>query len=660
MRLLLFIALFMFSFLQARAQLRFARIFGHQMVLQREQPLPVWGWAKPGEQVTVQLDQDRQTATCDANGKWMVKLPARDAGGPYTLSAQSGKDRVELRDLWIGEVWLCSGQSNMEWEVRWSNQPGYERRHATDSLIRHLKIQTNVSLTPLDELPVPRTPWEVCSPKTVPQFSAVAYFFAQTLREKLGPDIAIGLINSTWGGSHAEAWISQEGLAAHDLFQSYAGRYPGDWTAANELLKKKVLHYCLGDRPMPDSATERTYARPDFDFSQWPAAEAPGAWDWQGVWAFRGKGFMAKKIIVPDWLAGEPAVVRLGEQSEPVQCWINGQAIPLTADNRLVSGQIPAGLLRKGDNPLMVQIAPQSGPNHWGLGLFGDAQTLRLEWGDYSMALTGDDWHKMPAWNQPYRFETLQNNVASGLYNAMIHPLAPLAFNGVIWYQGESNAERAHEYQTTFPLLIQDWRRVWDREFPFLFVQLSAFGKNNNSNTGSKWAELREAQTKALELPNTGMAVTIDIGDADDIHPRNKQDVGRRLGLIALSKVYGQDVPSEGPQLRQIVWEAAGAVLTFDQVGAGLMAKDKFGYVRGFEIAGADQQFYFAQAQIWNDRQIVVYHPKGEKPVAVRYAWSDAPMDANVFNSHGLPLGPFRTDTWKGLTEGVRFAPESK
>lgn len=645
----------MFSSFSVLAQLRVPRIFGDQMVLQRDKPIPVWGWGTPGEQVKVSLELDQVEAIVDSSGRWKLNLPAREAGGPYVFEVRSATSRIVFRDVWVGEVWLCSGQSNMEWEVRLAENAGYERQNANDPLIRHIKLETNVSLQPLEELAAPRTSWEACAPSTVSSFSAVGYFFAKRIRDSLGPSLAIGLINNTWGGSHVEAWISKEGLSSLDSFRSYVEHYPTDWPQAHAMLKVQLLKRTLRDAGLGDSINETAYLSPGYDFSTWEPATVPGAWDWQGVWAFRGKGFMAKEIDVPAFVAGAPAVLRLGEHQEPVSCWINGQQIlsKLVRSEAIV--EVPAGVLKEGKNTLLLMISTQSGPTHWGLGVFGSDKNLRVEWGDYWVSLVGEDWKKMPSWASPHYFEALQNNVACGLYNAMVHPLAPYGLAGILWYQGESNAERAMEYAITFPLLINDWRRVWGDELPFYFVQLSSFGKNKSSNEGSSWAELREAQQKTLSLPKTGMAVTLDIGDAEDIHPRNKQEVGRRLAAIALARSYGYQVECASPQVKEVHFGETSVHLTLEEVGDGLYAKDKFGYVRGFEVAGADRVFYYAQAQILNKDQVVVYHPKGKRPVAVRYAWSDAPVDANLYNSTGLPLGTFRTDEWDGITRGRHF-----
>jgi sialate O-acetylesterase len=261
----------------------------------------------------------------------------------------------------------------------------------------------------------------------------------------------------------------------------------------------------------------------------------------------------------------------------------------------------------------------------------------------------------MPDLSKPYHFDFLPNNTAFTLYNAMINPLIPYAMAGVIWYQGESNADKAYQYRVTFPLMITDWRSKWKRDFPFLFVQLASFGGMQGSDAGSAWAELREAQTMTLQLPNTGMAVTTDIGDAFNIHPRDKADVGIRLADKALSSVYHLPGFTESPLFTSADFTGGAAVVNFSHADNGLMAKDKYGYIKGFELAGADHKFYYAQATIFDHNKVKVWCSQVPQPMAVRYAWTDAPLEANLFNVEGFPVSPFRSDNWKGITEGKKF-----
>jgi sialate O-acetylesterase len=647
------------SFFNASAQLRTARIFSDHMILQRDKSVPVWGWATPGATVTVTLGKQIKTAKATKpDGKWTVQLDPTPVGGPYEINISTTTEKITLQDVLFGEVWLCSGQSNMQWTVKESANAASEIRRGQHPLIRQFRVSQEVELQPQPEVPSDSDKsWKICTPETVGDFTAVGYFFARTLRDQLGPDVPIGLINSSWGGSQVEGWISREALLENEEMRYCGQVLPKDWTAANELLEKRVLNHCFGPngaKPTPE--VEATYTQAGYDFTKWPLGYAPGAWDWQNIWAFRGRGYMARYVEIPAELAGKEARLFLAENDAPMEVFVNGQKIYDGTDRNKISIKIPENVLVAGKNALMLHIGAQRVPDWQGIGLFGDGKDLRLEAGGEAFPLAGDGWHLMPAWNQRYNFARLNNNTAASIYNAMINPLVPYAMSGAIWYQGESNAGRAYQYRQSFPLMIEDWRKKWDEEFPFLFVQLSSYGSNQNSNDGSNWAELREAQAMTLRLPRTGMAVTTDIGDANDIHPTNKQDVGRRLAGLALAELYGKsDKLVQSPAYRDVIWEAASAILMFDHTGEGLMAKDKYGYVRGFEVADESKVFTYAQASIVNGNQILIVHPEGKKITAVRYAWADAPTDANVFNSAGLPLGSFRTDDWPAKTKGKKF-----
>jgi sialate O-acetylesterase len=648
----LFAILFLYQ-ATGRAQLRTARVFTDHAVLQRDKPLPVWGWAKPDESLRVELNGQILKTRADTAGRWQVTFAAMPAGGPYRLIVKGKRDSIVLRDLLLGEVWLCSGQSNMEWPLRLAANAPAEIRAAQHPKIRHLKVDRSTAFEPQADLPEDNGGWEVCSPKTAAEFSAVAYFFALELQKKLG-DIPIGLVNSTWGGSQVESWISREAMLGTDEFRGYAEAMPRDWATADAALRSRMLRYTLG--PAAENPTdESAYTRPGYDPARWANGHAPGAWDWQGIWAYRGQGYMARSVELAADLAGRPATLFLAECDQPFEVFWNGVLIEKGHRKGIVSIKIPSKTLAAGKNTLMLRLSEPSGDEWWEMGLRGSGKDLYLEVDGDKIQLDGEGWKLMPAWSAPHRFAHLQNNLGTILYNAMIHPLQPLALRGALWYQGESNAVRAEQYRRAFPLLISDWRQKWGEPFPFFFVQLSSCGRNQSSNEGSNWAELREAQTLAEgQLPKVGMAVTTDIGEADDIHPRNKKDVGKRLAISALRIAY-QQAAERGPHFRSVFLEEKSALLTFDFVGEGLLAQDKFGYLRGFEVAGEDRVFHYAQAQVVAADQIRVFHPEGKKPAAVRYAWSDAPTDANIFNRAGLPLGPFRTDDWPMRTRGVKF-----
>lgn len=461
----------------SRADIRLPRLVGDNMVLQRDLPIHVWGWADPGEAIEITFDGEKYRVTADASGSWEARLQKMKAGGPYEM-VLAGDNRITLKNILIGDVWVCSGQSNMEWPVERAMNHEEEIKNAAFPEIRLFTVKRKTSALPLDDV---SGQWEACSPETVPGFSAVGYFFGREIHRS--ESVPIGLINSSWGGTVVETWISREGLRGEETF--------GPRSAAVE----------------------------DLD----------------------------------------------------------GDEI----------------------------VKPNSHP------------TL--------------------------------------LYNAMIHPLINFPIRGAIWYQGESNAGRAYQYRDLFPRMIRDWRAKWEQgEFPFLFVQLANFRKPLEQPKPSDWAELREAQDMTLELKNTGMASAIDIGVAGYIHPRNKQEVGRRLALAARSLVYGEKIIASGPRYKSMKVKGGDVYITFSETGKGLKAKGGTAALGEFQVAGQDRQFHWAEAEIAGRNKVKVHAPGVTKPVAVRFAWQDNPSKLNLYNSAGLPANPFRTDNWPGMTAGKK------
>lgn len=643
--------LLLFLSLQSTAQLRLARLFSDHAVLQRQKPIPVWGWANPNEQVTVALANQTQQTKADKSGKWQVQFSPLEAGGPHMLTASTPSGRLEFTDILIGDVWLCSGQSNMEWTVAQSDNFLEEKKNADFPQIRHFKVEHEVSLQPEEDLK--SGSWEIASAKTVGDFSAVGFFFAREIFQKTG--IPIGILHSSWGGSQVESWISKEAMCGSDVLKSYGEKLPKNWEEADLRLEKNIKKKLLGNPDAnPTLDDEKKYLQPGYDFSNWLKADPMWQWDWKGIWAWRGNGFMAKTVEIPDTMTKQITTLGLAEQFSFNEIYVNGKL----ASAGLLRGTrqilLPANTWKTGPNSLMVKMKKTIDPEWFGLGLMGSENDLYVSTSVEKISLAGNDWRLMPSFAEPHTFAHSSNNVGTAIYNAMIAPLVPYAIRGALWYQGESNAGRAYEYRHSFPLMIEDWRKRWGEDFPFYFVQLSSYGDAQNSNQGSPWAELREAQTLTLRLPNTGMAVTTDIGDPHDIHPRNKQDVGKRLAANALKFVYGQNVLHSGPMFESVRFENDRAVLSFKYVGGGLTVKDKYGYLKGFEVAGPDRVFHYAKADIEGDR-VVLRHPKGQKPASVRYAWADAPEDANLFNAEGFPACPFRTDDWAGVTVRGKF-----
>ena len=634
--------------LAAFGQVRMARLFSDHVVLQRQQPIPVWGWAKPGETVKVTLTGQTQQAKADVGGKWLVRFTPLEAGGPYTLMATAKSGSATAVDVLIGEVWLCSGQSNMEWPVRQANNVAAEKKNANFPQIRHFQVEHELALTPQTELKTGE--WKVASSETVGDFTAVGFFFARELYQKL--NIPIGLMHSSWGGSQVEGWISREGMMSNDELRPTVQNLPNTWQAADSLMDLK-LRKQLQVSPTLTVADEQKYLDPAYDFAGWRKTDPMGQWEWKDLKGFTGQGYMARIVDISDEMAALPTTLGLAENDSPNKVYINGKLISEGVLQGLRKIAIPANTWKAGQNWIVVKMNSMVNPAWYGLGLKGSGNDLYVEDGSGRISLA-NDWRILPSFAEKHTYKRFMNNVAISIYNAMIAPLEPMAMRGVLWYQGETNAGRSYQYRQSFPLLITDWRQKFGQTMSFYFVQLSSFGGNQSSNQGSGWAELREAQTMTLQLPKTGMAVTTDIGNPNDIHPTNKQDVGHRLALNALKLDYGQNVNYNSPMYEKVAFEGERAVVAFKNGVSGLMAKDKYGYLKGFELAGDDKVFYYAQAQI-KGNMVVVSHPNVPKPAAVRYAWADAPDEANLFSLDGLPANPFRTDNWPGITVKAKF-----
>ncbi|MBO0935455.1 sialate O-acetylesterase [Fibrella sp. HMF5335] len=625
-----------------------ARLFSDHVVLQRQQPILVWGWAKPGETVKATLAGQHQQAKADAGGKWLVRFAPLEAGGPHVLTATAKSGSAQASDVLIGEVWLCSGQSNMEWPVKQADNYAAEKKNANFPQIRHFRVEHELALTPQTDLKT--GDWAVASAETVGDFTAVGFFFARELYQKL--NVPIGLLHSSWGGSQVEGWISKESMLSNPELRPTVQQLPTNWAAADSLVDLK-LRQRLKVPTNLTAADEAKYLSPNYDFAGWRKTDPMGQWEWKDMMGFTGQGYMARLVTIPDDMVNAPTTLSLAENDSPNQIYINGKLVSEGTISGVRKITIPPNTWQAGQNRLVLKMGGMVNPAWYGLGLKGSSSDLYVEAGPQRINLA-NDWLLMPAFGEKHQYKRFMNNVAVSLYNAMIAPLEPFALRGVLWYQGETNAGRAYQYRQSFPLLITDWRQKFGQNLSFYFVQLSSFGANLSSNQGSNWAELREAQTMTLKLPKTGMAVTTDVGNPKDIHPTNKQDVGHRLALHALKLDYGQSVNYASPTFSGVAFEGNRAIVSFANAKVGLVVKDKYGYLKGFEIAGDDHVFHYAQAQI-NGATVVVSSADVPKPVAVRYAWADAPEEANLFSADGLPANPFRTDTWPGLTTNVRF-----
>ncbi|SOD97306.1 sialate O-acetylesterase [Spirosoma fluviale] len=635
----------------ALADVRLPNVFGSHMVLQRRKPVPVWGWADAGEKVTVTLASQTKTTKAGKDGKWRISLDPMEAGGPYQLLVKGKKNTVTFDDVLAGEVWICSGQSNMEWPLAAAANAKTEIPIANFPNIRQLLVKKDLSLTPKENI---EGNWSVCTPATAPQFTAVGYFFAKQLQKEL--NVPIGLINTSWGGTHSETWTSREAMNQHDELKLVAGKLPAtdeEVIRSGAARTQALLKTQQGGLPTP--VEEQTWASAALNDSDWKSMNMPGDWEWGGLPTLDGVVWFRQEITVPEGSKLQKVTLHMDSVDDNDSTFVNGQLVGSTKGRGARVYTLPEGLLKPGRNVVAVRVTDTGGSG----GLMGDPQKLNLS-GDGLLIPLAGKWKYRVANVFASSYKPGPNTYATQLFNAMLNPLIPYAVQGAIWYQGESNAGRAYQYRKTFPLMIQDWRQHWGYDFPFLFVQLASFNAaNGDSRHGSNWAELREAQTLTLQLPNTGMAVTSDIGERSDIHPKNKLDVGNRLAAEAMRVAYAKaGDASRGPMFEKMTVDGNRAIVTFRSVGSGLVAKDKYGYLKGFEVAGADQKFYYAKAEIQGNT-VVVHADSVTAPMAVRYGWADDNGDINLYNQENFPAVPFRTDTWKGITEAAKFGDQS-
>jgi sialate O-acetylesterase len=495
--------------------------------------------------------------------------------------------------------------------------------------------------------------WLICNPEHVGAFSAIGYFFGRQLHKDL--NVPIGLINTTWGGTESESWTSTKSIKNDpDFSEELIELQNLDIDKAKEEMEKEFTVWHQSFREMDKGYQDGVFiwASENADYSDWESMVLPGLWEERGLDSLNGVVWFAKEIELPDQVVSSGFDIYLGPVDDSDIVWINGNKVGETLNAYNIERKYSVGpeVLKQGKNVILVRVEDYQG----GGGIYGDRSQLRITAPDLILTLSGSWNYKVGTDEIPPDLPSNNfgpNSYPTLLYNAMINPLLPYGIKGAIWYQGESNAGRAYQYRRIFPLMITDWRNQWDQgDFPFLFVQLANFMQPRDPPDESEWAELREAQTMTLSLRNTGMTTIIDIGEANDIHPRNKQDVGKRLALSAYKVAYGKDLVHTGPTYESMKIEGNKAIITFTENVSGLVIKDPYGYLKGFTIAGKDSTFHWAKADIIDDQTVVVYSDEVLEPVSVRYGWADNPDDLNLYNKEGLPANPFRTDTWEGIT----------
>lgn len=640
-----FIFFILFFFIQeGHAQITLSKVFGDSMVLQRGIKIPVWGSAAPGQHIIASLGKFRSTAIADHAGQWKLHFPVLKAGGPYELSiSETGKPNTEikLKGILIGDVWLASGQSNMEWQVQQSQDATREIANADFSQIRFFQVAHDKKITPQSDLINGK--WKVCNSSNAQQFSAVAYYFSRKIHKD--QHVPIGIIQSTWGGTPIESWTSREQLLTSPITKT--SMLANDTLSEQSFVNDSLNLIRFWDIVYhPQNNTDKTIPAIGYNDSGWPTVEMPGLIKDFGIAPYEGMVWMRKKITLPESFFGKDLTLHLGHPEMNYSMYFNGEEICKTIWNSdpKQSYTIPAKLIRKGENTISLRIAMLWG----GGGLNPPAEGINITDGTVKVSLAGKWRYQKDLEPGLPKIKNYQN-YPSLLFNAMINPVIPFGIKGFLWYQGEANEAEAYNYRKLFPMLIDDWRKRWKQgDLPFLYAQLPNFKKKNQLPSESEWAELREAQALTLSQPNTGMACTIDIGEADNIHPKNKQEVGRRLALNANKLVYKQHVTASGPLYKSYRKEGNRIYISFTNVSAGLRTKDTK-EITGFSIAGDDQKFYWAKATI-KGKYVAVYADQVQAPVAVRYAWADNP-ECNLINAEGLPTIPFRTDNWKGITQ---------
>lgn len=625
-------------------------VFTDNMVLQQKTDITFYGDATKNKQLTVKTGWNGKEyhTEADGQGKWSLKIPTPAAGGPYEITFSDGK-KLQLKNVMIGEVWFCSGQSNMEMPVAgWGKVMNYEQEiaEAAYPAIRLFQVKKNTSLAPLKEVESTLGGWQECSSATVPEFSALAYFYARALWKEL--NVPIGVIDCTWGGTPAEAWTNHETLRQVMGFREEMDkleRLGFDPNRMEQAYSEERAHwqslFTEKDKGMENG--KLCWTAPSLSEEDWQTISLPGYWEGKGLKDFDGIIWFRRSLEIPAEWAGKPLTLRLGMIDDEDITYFNGVEIARGAGYMTPrTYTIPAKLVKAGKAVLAVRVSDFGGEG----GIHGKAEELYVEADGKRISLAGDWKYRIglslkgfpPAPVSPIQ----SSSYPTVLFNAMVKPWTAFPIKGVIWYQGEANVGRSEQYGDLFPALITDWRRQWRSNFPFYFVQLANFMESKKIQPNSEWAALREAQTKALKLDQVGMAVTIDIGLADDIHPKNKQEVGRRLALLALAGSYGKNVSSSAPVFQNYIIKGDKMELDFGQKQDGFKIKDTT--LKGFTIAGPDRVFYSAEAMVQNGK-IIVSSPKVSVPLAARYGWADNP-DCNLYGENRLPVAPFRTDCW--------------
>lgn len=639
-----FAILFSASALNSKANVKLPVLFQSNMVLQRDKPCNIWGTADKGENVTIEFNNASYKAT-PVNGKWKISLPATPAGGPYKFIIK-GNNTIKLDNVLFGDVWVCGGQSNMQFKTR-DARPKADTSFLNNNSIRLFTAGIGMDYAPQDTLKGGE--WKMATEKNVGDFAAVGFFFGSYLQKHL--NVPIGLISDNLGATAIEEWMSNEAVHQFAQFNNYYNLYlaPNKSMAEmnNDFEKTKAewnKKYYLKDDP----GLKQEWFKPETDVTSWQTMHLPTHWEDEGLKDYDGSVWFRRSFdSFPHDFAGN-AYINYGQVDDYDIVWINGVKVGEGYGNQnMRSYKIPANIIKPKDNIVVVRVFDAGGKG----GMFNMfwAPYWAGEWKYKTGVKINAASFKRPLVSNAYIFGS-----PTVLYNANIAPLRQLSIKGFTWYQGEANAGRAEEYKDLLPVMIKDWRKQFNQgDLPFLIVQLPNFTPEDKQPGNSEWAELREAQTSALSLPNTGMATTIDVGEANDLHPHDKMSVGNRLAITALNMAYGIDSIHQSPRYKSMQVVGDSIIVTFT---GNFTGRDKYGYVRAFSIAGADKVYHWARAYVKGENAVVVYSPNVKSPVSVRYAWSSNPGDIDLYNGQGLPVVPFRTDNYEGMTANKKFS----
>jgi len=653
---LFFLPSFAFQDKNDTISLQLTSLFSDHMVLQQKSNVKFWGTDKPNNEITISTSWENESKTIvDINGHWNVSIGTPSAGGPFKIEIKSNQHKIVLNDIMIGEVWLASGQSNMEMTLMgWPpndiiNNADEEIAKSSNSKIRMFNVEKQISINPLGDV---KGSWKVSSPEETKNFSASAYFFAKELFKKL--QVPIGIINSSWGGTPAESWTSKKTIDTFNEFKSVTQSINTSDLFKNELKwfsQFKAIGIPTTDEQWVNlNLLDNLIVEKSYNDSDWEEIQLPGRYDNQiNGGEFNGAVWFRKNIVIDN--LDSDYILTIGAVDDMDETYVNGHKIGgligMGFWNKKREFKIPKSILKKGNNTIAVRAIDAEGVGE----IIGP---MTLSNNNIKVSLNGNWKYKLIAeiYNNKFylyginnidfnsRIKTIKLNsgVPTVLYNGMINPLVPYTIKGVIWYQGESNVGRADQYENLFPAMIRDWREKWNYDFPFYYVQIAPYQYNINKDSSlDQSQELREAQRNSLKTKNTGMVVTMDIGNFNNIHPSNKQDIGSRLARLALSNNYSINIVPSGPIFNGLKVIGSKLILEFENPGSRLISK---GDLLGFEIAGADKKYVFANATIINN-QVELYSDKIKNPLYARYAWKDKAVPS-LFNLEGLPASSFK------------------